>query len=465
MPAQPPFAARLVGEARRAATDLDVGRILPGEAINDFLHLSHRAAIDGAVVTPGEELTAAVESAVDLLSEFPVVAAALAVGVRSASRTHSGPTPLESGSARHRAAAGADEPDPLAEVVDRAVAAVVDVEDLNAEHARNLSRGVSDLGILERLTTRFPVAADSAAEGPETGIEIQYVAALAHRGEGEALIARIEALPSNAHQAVVLSGSASRVGAGVGHGPGVRELVLERADLVDWSEVPEALDRHVLALLRDHPDKARALLERWALAPTTAEHAAGRDAMRNQRVSSLLAWAVGDPALAVRIAGMDDVPPGEGTRDPNPASDLVLGLLGEVAGFDWEGRAERLIRTARPADDDFFRRLIAASRLLLAHGEPLAAACLFFVMRKMRWGGYARPHYEYHAVLRVLGNHMAVDDAEQIALVKDLQSAGVPGTIRFDSASFTDPTTSDVGRYLPVRLADLRSYVASLGTG
>ena len=164
-----------------------------------------------------------------------------------------------------------------------------------------------------------------------------------------------------------------RVGAGQGREPGVRELVLERADLLDWSEVPEALDFHVLSLLSDQLDRARALLQRWALAPTTEGYADGSGGGRYLRVSSLLAWAVGDPALAVRIAGVDDLPPGEG-REPNPASDLVLGLLGGDPGLGWEGRAERLIRTARPANDDFVKRLTTASRLLLAHGEP----CLLY---------------------------------------------------------------------------------------
>lgn len=270
MPAQPDFAAQLNLEARRMAAALDMGRQLEYEAINQFLHLEHRAAIDGDVVAPGDDVTAAVESAVDLLSEFPVVAAALAVGARAASRAFLRRAQVKIEAARHQVAPGAGETDSLAEVVDRAVAAATDVEALTAQHARNISVGVSDLGILERLASRFPIAADSAAKGPETGIEIQYLAALAHRGKGEVMIARIEALPSNAHQAEVLSGLASLVGAGEGREPDVRELVLERADLLDWSEVPEALDFHVLSLLSDQSDRARALLKRWALAPTTA---------------------------------------------------------------------------------------------------------------------------------------------------------------------------------------------------
>ena len=263
MPAQLDFAAQLTLEARRMAAALDMGRVLEHEAINRFLHLEHRAAIDGDVVAPGDDVTAAVESAVDLLSEFPVVAAALAVGALTASRARLRRALVKREAARHQATPGVVESGPLAEVAARAVAAATDVAVLTAEHARNLSVGVSDLGILERLTNRFPIAADSAAKGPETGIEIQYLAALAHRGKGEAMMARIEALPSNAHQAEVLSGLASLVGAGQGREPGVRELVLERADLLDWSEVPEALDFHVLSLLSDQLDRARALLQRW----------------------------------------------------------------------------------------------------------------------------------------------------------------------------------------------------------
>ena len=123
-----------------------------------------------------------------------------------------------------------------------------------------------------------------------------------------------------------------------------------------------------------------------------------------------------------------------------------------------------MIRTARPANDDFVKRLTTASRLLLAHGEPLAAACLFYVMRKMQWTGYARPGLQHQYVLSWLGDHMAVSDEEQITLVKELQAAGVPGAIRFGSASFIDPSTGEGSLYVPPGLAALRTYVASLTT-